>query len=167
MTPALMGNSEYAQIKTRGRTQEAATTKCTLSRFKVFWWQTLLLVRNKWMGGFANSFCCCCFPWQFILQHSNNLSGWNMVPLWFGSIRGVPADARASKLWMVQIKLSFGSRNWFILHPLMFKMRSGRNKMCSLWHTLWQKSAKAWVVLVWSYLRVCHYYYYFSYIIES
>lgn len=68
---------------------------------------------------------------------------------------------------MVQIKLSFGSRNWFVLHPLMFKMRSGRNNMHpSLWCVLWQKSAKVWIVLVWSYLWVCQLLF-FSYIIRS
>lgn len=50
--------------------------------------------------------------------------------LWFGIVRGVPgvSCAKASRLWMVQIKLSQESRNWFDQHPLMLKMRSRRNE---------------------------------------
>lgn len=71
--------------------------------------------------------------------------------LWFVTVRGVPGvfRAKASRLWMVQIKLSHESRNWFDQHPLMLKMRSSRNKTCpSLWHVLGRKSPKAWIVLV-------------------
>lgn len=36
----------------------------------------------------------------------------------------------------------------------MFKIR--RNKMCPcLWRTWWQRSAKAWILLMWLFLQVC------------
>lgn len=82
------------ELKTCGRRQEEVTVKYTSWCFKVSWWQPLTLVRKKWMEGFANS-CCC--HWQFILWHGNNLSGWNIVPLWFGSVRGIPA--RCQSIW--------------------------------------------------------------------
>lgn len=113
------------------------------------------LGRNEWEVLPILSSCC---HWQFIPWHSNNLSGWNIVPLWFGSPRGVPG--RCQSIWTLAVP----NQSW------VWKQGLVCSESCDVWNGKWKKQSVSFSValsvaevcegvgyamLVWSYFQVC------------